>query len=105
MLTLLPAFVFLCLQEKGLEAVPLLADGNLVDQAWGAERPGLPTAPLRVHDATWAGASIQQKVDEVRPGFALLMFVVWTAVCCLAFGCQRGHRQQAELWCKSAVQG
>jgi hypothetical protein len=46
--------------------VPLLADGNLVDQAWGAERPGLPTTPMRVHDATWAGASIQQKVNEVR---------------------------------------
>jgi hypothetical protein len=28
--------------------VPLLADGNLVDQAWGAERPG-----LRVHEATY----------------------------------------------------
>uniref|UniRef100_A0A383V906 Uncharacterized protein n=1 Tax=Tetradesmus obliquus TaxID=3088 RepID=A0A383V906_TETOB len=58
------------LQEKGLEAVPLLADGNLVDQAWGADRPGLPTAPLRVHAAEWAGASIQQKVVEVRQKLA-----------------------------------
>ncbi|KAF6262047.1 peptidase M24, structural domain-containing protein [Scenedesmus sp. NREL 46B-D3] len=58
------------LQEKGLEAVPLLADGNLVDQAWGADRPGMPTAPLRVHEAVWAGASIQQKVDEVRQSLA-----------------------------------
>lgn len=61
----MPCAFFALLQEKGLEAVPLLADGNLVDQAWGADRPGLPTAPLRVHAAEWAGASIQQKVDEV----------------------------------------
>jgi hypothetical protein len=46
--------------------VPLLADGNLVDAAWGAERPGLPAAPLRVHALEWAGRSVQEKLGEVR---------------------------------------
>ena len=61
-------FVSLCMavQEKGLVAVPLLADGNLVDGVWGAERPGLPDAPLRVHEARWAGSSIKDKLAEVR---------------------------------------
>jgi hypothetical protein len=53
-------------QASGLELVPLLADGNLVDAAWGAERPALPDAPLRVHALEWAGQSVQQKLAEVR---------------------------------------
>lgn len=55
----------LSLQARGLHVVPLLSDGNLVDVAWGAERPGLPDAPLRVHELQWAGRSIQDKLNEV----------------------------------------
>jgi hypothetical protein len=44
--------VFSSLQEKGLEAVPLLADGNLVDQAWGADRPELMAELLLLHGIT-----------------------------------------------------
>jgi hypothetical protein len=58
--------VCFAVQARGLEVVPLLADGNLVDAAWGPERPGLPEAPMRVHDLQWAGQNIQQKLTEVR---------------------------------------
>lgn len=58
------------LEARGLEVVPLLADGNLVDAAWGPERPGLPEAPMRVHDLQWAGQNIQQKLTEVRQQLA-----------------------------------
>lgn len=60
-----PTYSLLCLQEKGLVAVPLLSDGNLVDGAWGADRPQPPTAPLRVHPTQWAGSTIKQKLAEV----------------------------------------
>jgi hypothetical protein len=53
------------LQEKGLEAVALLADGNLVDAVWGDSRPALPDTPLRVHEVQWAGQSVQDKLQEV----------------------------------------
>eukprot|EP00878_Enallax_costatus_P024550 GHUV01026203.1.p1 GENE.GHUV01026203.1~~GHUV01026203.1.p1 ORF type:complete len:123 (+),score=14.81 GHUV01026203.1:545-913(+) len=53
------------LQEKGLVAVPLLSEGNLVDAVWGSHRPQAPTAPLRVHPLQWAGSSIKQKLAEV----------------------------------------
>lgn len=58
------------LEASGLELVPLLADGNLVDAAWGAERPALPDTPLRVHALEWAGQSVQQKLSEVRQQLA-----------------------------------
>lgn len=58
------------LEARGLHVVPLLSDGNLVDVAWGAERPGLPDAPLRVHELQWAGRSIQDKLNEVRQQLA-----------------------------------
>lgn len=51
------------LQAKGIEAVPLA--GNLVDAVWGAERPGLPDSPLRVHELQWAGRSVADKLTEV----------------------------------------
>lgn len=38
------------MQDAGKVVVPLLEDGNLVDKAWGADRPAAPTVPLRVHD-------------------------------------------------------
>eukprot|EP00879_Flechtneria_rotunda_P015989 GHRR01016722.1.p1 GENE.GHRR01016722.1~~GHRR01016722.1.p1 ORF type:complete len:698 (+),score=235.84 GHRR01016722.1:303-2396(+) len=59
------------LQENGLEAVPLLADGNLVDGAWGSDRPSLPLTPLRVHEARWAGKTIKDKLVEVRQALAV----------------------------------
>lgn len=66
MMTVVPSAVWHVVQARGLEVVPLLADGNLVDAAWGPERPGLPDAPMRVHDLQWAGQTIQQKLTEVR---------------------------------------
>lgn len=39
---------------------------NPVDQAWGADRPGFPTAPLRVHAMEFAGKSVADKLVEVR---------------------------------------
>jgi hypothetical protein len=53
-------------QAKGLQVVPLLADGNLVDVAWGPGRPALPESPLRLHEECWAGRSVADKVAEVR---------------------------------------
>lgn len=53
-------------QARGKELVPLLADGNLVDTAWGAEQPPLPLAPLRVHAMEWAGQGVADKVAAMR---------------------------------------
>jgi hypothetical protein len=47
---LLNAIASCGVQDAGKHMVPLLADGNLVDGAWGGEQPPAPTAPLRVHD-------------------------------------------------------
>ncbi len=46
--------------------VPLLADGNLVDRAWGSLRPAIPTTPVRVHDVKWAGQEWSAKLEEMR---------------------------------------
>jgi hypothetical protein len=53
-------------QAKGKELVPLLADGNLVDAAWGAAQPPLPLAPMRVHPLEWAGQGVAAKLGEMR---------------------------------------
>ena len=53
-------------QARGKELVPLLADGNLVDAAWGETQPPLPLAPLRVHAAEWAGQGVPEKLSEMR---------------------------------------
>jgi Xaa-Pro aminopeptidase len=53
-------------QAAGKTLVPLVADGNLVDKVWDAERPPLPSAPLRVHPAEWCGESISDKLTALR---------------------------------------
>ena len=40
--------------------------GNLIDQIWGSERPGIPTSPFRVHRLEYAGVSVQEKVTKIR---------------------------------------
>jgi hypothetical protein len=50
--------------------VPLLADGNLVDQAWGQGRPLPPPAPIRVHPLLWAGQSVAAKLVMLRQRMA-----------------------------------
>jgi hypothetical protein len=50
--------------------VPLLADGNLVDSAWGEGRPEPPPAPIRVHPLQWAGQSVAEKLAMLRQRIA-----------------------------------
>uniref|UniRef100_A0A7R9VKA2 Xaa-Pro aminopeptidase P n=1 Tax=Chlamydomonas euryale TaxID=1486919 RepID=A0A7R9VKA2_9CHLO len=52
------------LEAAGKSLVPLLADGNLVDAAWGSERPAMPMAPVRVHSDEWSGESVADKVKR-----------------------------------------
>jgi Xaa-Pro aminopeptidase len=55
------------LEAAGKVVVPLgAADGNLVDKAWGAEKPPLPSAPLRAHPARWAGSTVAEKLASLR---------------------------------------
>ncbi|KIY93943.1 X-Pro aminopeptidase, partial [Monoraphidium neglectum] len=54
------------LQARGKELVPLLADGNLVDAAWGDAQPELPLSPLRVHALQWAGQGVADKLAAMR---------------------------------------
>lgn len=58
------------LAAAGKAVVPLLADGNLVDAAWGGEQPAPPKTPLRVHPLQWAGADIGTKLAALRPQLA-----------------------------------
>lgn len=53
------------LEDGGKTLVPLLG-GNLVDQLWGSERPGPPTAPLRIHSLDRAGEAAAQKISRLR---------------------------------------
>lgn len=53
------------LEEAGKELVPIL-DGNLVDRVWGACRPQAPATKLRTHRLEFAGASVADKVAEMR---------------------------------------
>jgi hypothetical protein len=53
-------------QARGKELVPLLADGNLVDAAWGDAQPPLPLALLRVHPLRWAGQGVADKLAAMR---------------------------------------
>jgi hypothetical protein len=53
-------------QARGKELVPLLADGNLVDAAWGDAQPELPLSPLRVHALQWAGQGVADKLAAMR---------------------------------------
>ena len=53
------------LEEAGKELVPILA-GNLVDTVWGSARPQAPATKLRTHKLEFAGASVADKVQEMR---------------------------------------
>ena len=53
------------LEEAGKELVPIL-EGNLVDMVWGAARPQAPATKLRTHKLEFAGASVADKVQEMR---------------------------------------
>ncbi|KAI8470117.1 MAG: hypothetical protein J3K34DRAFT_459008 [Monoraphidium minutum] len=64
--TLMRAGTGHCPEAKGKELVPLLADGNLVDAAWGAAQPPLPATPMRVHAMEWAGESVASKLAQMR---------------------------------------
>ena len=46
--------------------MPLLADGNLVDAAWGEIQPPLPATPLRDHPLVWAGQGVADKLADMR---------------------------------------
>lgn len=52
------------LKEAGLDMVPL--NDNLVDVAWGPERPPFPTPPVRVHPLQWAGQDVPSKLASIR---------------------------------------
>jgi Xaa-Pro aminopeptidase len=39
---------------------------NLVDVVWNAERPNLPSKPLRLHDLQYAGQSMTDKLQQIR---------------------------------------
>ena len=55
--------------RAALEAVGsslVCVETNPVDEAWGADRPEKPTAPLRLHAAEHAGKSVEDKLAEVR---------------------------------------
>ncbi len=51
------------LQEAGIELVPVTED--LVEAVWGAERPPLPDAALRVHSIEHAGEPVDAKLQRV----------------------------------------
>jgi Xaa-Pro aminopeptidase len=52
------------LRPKGIELKPLAR--NLVDRAWGRERPAPPIAPLVVHPAEYAGRSAADKIADLQ---------------------------------------
>ena len=56
------------LRAKGIKLKPLAR--NLVDRAWGRERPAPPTAPLVVHPAEYAGRSAAEKIADVQSKLA-----------------------------------
>ena len=53
------------LEEAGKELVPIL-EGNLVDVVWGSARPAAPATLLRAHKLEYAGASVSDKVQQMR---------------------------------------
>jgi Xaa-Pro aminopeptidase len=53
------------LQAADKALVPLDGD-NPVDVVWGADRPTLPTAPIRVHPLQYAGVSAGDKIEALR---------------------------------------
>lgn len=56
------------LKPKGIKLKPL--PRNLVDKAWGAQRPAAPAGPVVVHPARFAGRSSEEKLQEVQKKLA-----------------------------------
>lgn len=56
--------VVVAAEGAGIELVP--QDSDLVDRVWGAERPQLAAAPLRIHPALYAGETASQKIGRLR---------------------------------------
>ena len=56
------------LEAAGIELA--LLDSNPVDEVWGAKRPPMPDAQLRVHAERFAGLGVAQKLDKVRSEMA-----------------------------------
>lgn len=58
------------LEAAGRVLVPLQISStvsqNPVDIVWGDDRPAPPAAPLRIHPLAWAGASVSDKLEQVR---------------------------------------
>jgi Xaa-Pro aminopeptidase len=52
------------LQSVGSTLVPL--ENNIVDLAWGAERPAPPTDPVIVQTVEYAGMFMRDMVDPKR---------------------------------------
>ena len=56
------------LKPKGIKLKPL--PRNLVDKAWGTERPPAPAGPVMVHPARFAGRSSEEKLQDVQKKLA-----------------------------------
>jgi Xaa-Pro aminopeptidase len=74
------------LAAKGLKLVP--TPRNLVDRAWGAERPEPPRAPILVQPLKNAGRSAADKIAEVQrqlteAGQAALLLTLPDSICWL----------------------
>lgn len=52
------------LEPKGFSLKPL--PRNLVDKAWGKERPAAPANPVEVHEKRYAGRSSEDKLQEIQ---------------------------------------
>ncbi|KAK3932490.1 Xaa-Pro aminopeptidase 2 [Frankliniella fusca] len=71
---------------------------NLVDEVWGADRPGYPDTPITPLDVKYTGATWQSKVEKVRDsmrasGHDLLVLCPYTPVfrCYIALGLDAMH--------------
>jgi len=56
------------LGPAGIELAKL--DPDLVEKVWGADRPGLPDKPIRVHPEKYAGQSAADKIARLQKALA-----------------------------------
>lgn len=56
------------LKPKGIKLKPL--PRNLIDKAWGAERPGVPQQPVVIHPQRHAGRTSEDKLQDVQKRLA-----------------------------------
>jgi Xaa-Pro aminopeptidase len=55
------------LAQAGLKLISL--DQDPIDLVWGRDRPKLPPTPVRIHPQTFAGETVQDKLDRLRQRF------------------------------------